>query len=1015
MTTNQVKQLPVAIRVYPEMQRETVSDRPRKPWNLPKAMLVLDTETRIDETQRLTFGSYRFIVLGRTVEEGLFYADDLPVAERNILRQYVADQRADVVREGIQGIKLMSRSEFLERFFRAAYKGRCLVVGFNLPFDLSRVAWGFSAARGKFAGGFSLRMWSYVGKDGVERSDQHRPGIGIKHIDSKRALKGFTSRNKPDQSDLIPDDSATGEPEKGYKFRGYFLDLRTLSFVLTDRGHSLESACKAFNVEHGKQSTDAHGEINREYIDYNRRDVQATAELASKLIEEYEKHPISLPIIQAYSPASTGKAYLRAMGIEPILKRQPDFPKEYLGYAATAFFGGRTSAHIRKVAIPVVYTDFLSMYPTVNVLMGLHRFLIAEEIRIIKDCASEITSFLEDLKPSKLFDPYTWKYLPAFVRVIPNGDILPSRSKYSVESNDWQVGVNYLYGIDDKPENGLWFSLPDVVASVLLTGRIPRIVDAFRLEAVGKVDGLQPLRLRRSVLIDPAIHDFFKTVIEERKRPQKTEVSETELERLDKSLKVFANATSYGIFAEMNQQESDEQVNVLCRGIDLKPYTCRVTHPEKTGEYCFPPVASLITGGARLMLALAEHAVREKGGTYAMEDTDSMAIVATEDGGIIPCPGGTSQIIGDPEGVRALKWKEVEQISDQFKSLNPYDGQIIPGSILKIEDDNFDPHTNRQRQLHCLAISAKRYALFLRNEHGEPVLIRRSVNNKEDRWSKHGLGHLLNPTNLDSSDRDWIAQVWLGIIRRALEFPTSPLDFEKLPAIGRLSVTSPAVMRCLQAFNANKHYSRQIKPFNFLMTCYALAFGHPTGTNPKQFHLVTPYHADSSRWFDCEWIDQYSGEIFGIKVSGGHGTRTKARVKTYGDLLLEYEFHPESKCADSRGNVCTRQTAGLLQRRHVQVGHIKNIGKESNSLDRVESGLIHSESTVYVEYPDRYRDEWRLQLLPELKKAPMNFLVRETGLSRRMIIDARAGRSLPHHHNQETIRLALVKFRKDAA
>jgi hypothetical protein len=30
---------------------------------------------------------------------------------------------------------------------------------------------------------------------------------------------------------------------------------------------------------------------------------------------------------------------------------------------------GRTSAHIRKVTVPVVYTNFLSMYPTVNSLM----------------------------------------------------------------------------------------------------------------------------------------------------------------------------------------------------------------------------------------------------------------------------------------------------------------------------------------------------------------------------------------------------------------------------------------------------------------------------------------------------------------------------------------------------------------------------------------------------------------------------------------------------------------------
>src|SRR5207245_4303914 len=97
-------------------------------------------------------------------------------------------------------------------------------------------------------------------------------------------------------------------------------------------------------------------------------------------------------------------------------------------------------------------------------------------------------------------------------------------------------------------------------------------------------------------------------------------------------------AASYGIYAQMNPQESDHVVDVLWYGLDAEPYTCRVAHPEEPGEYCFPPLASLITGGARLMLALLEHCVSELGGTYAMEDTDSMAIVATEHEGLIPCP-----------------------------------------------------------------------------------------------------------------------------------------------------------------------------------------------------------------------------------------------------------------------------------------------------------------------------------------------------------------------------------------
>src|SRR5262249_34046580 len=140
---------------------------------------------------------------------------------------------------------------------------------------------------------------------------------------------------------------------------------------------------------------------------------------------------------------------------------------------------------------------------------------------------------------------------------------------------------------------------------------------------------------------------------------------------------------------------------------------------------------------------------------------------------------------------------------------------VVSGSILKIEDDNFDPHTGKQRQMWCLAISAKRYTLFLRDSQGNPILLRKNTNSIENHWSEHGLGHLLNPTNPEDEDREWIAQIWLKIIRESLGLPTQPLAFESAPAIGRLTVSSPALMRPLAAINEDKAYRDQIKPFNF--------------------------------------------------------------------------------------------------------------------------------------------------------------------------------------------------------
>lgn len=1006
--------LPIAIRIYSQPD----SEEPRRKrkglahWRRPNTMLVIDAETGVDEAQALKFGAYRFIRDGRCLEEGLFHADDLPAADRAVLETYVTSHAAGTDRrEGDPELLLLSRREFLARFYLAAYKARSLVVGFNLPFDLPRLACRIGKARGRYAGGFSLALWDYQDSDGTWHINKHRPRIAIKHIDSKRAIIAFTKTLNPAEEDQIPHGSPTGEPDKAHGFQGHFLDLRQLAFAITDRGHTLRSACDAFGVEHGKMTAERHGEITESYITYNRRDVEATAELAFKLLDEYDRFDVGLQETQAYSPASLGKALLRKMGVAPVLDWQPKFPKQYLGYAESAFFGGRTSAHIRKVPVPIVYTDFLSMYPTVNALMGLWRYVTAEEVSVVHMDASDASDFLRTINVETLFSAQTWKSLPAFVRVVPDGDVLPTRAKYSLESNDYQVALNHLHAVTDNPEDGLWFALPDVAASVLLTGRMPKIVDAFRIVPKGMLAGLRAIRLRGAVTVDPGSQDFFRAIIEERKRLAfNAELSAEERDRLDKALKVLANATSYGIFAEMRREESAEKVAVTCHGIDPTPFECRVLNPEKPGEYCFPPLASVITAAARLMLALLERCLTDLGGTYAMEDTDSMAIVATQRGGLIEFPGGPYRRNGKP-AIRPLSWAQVDAIAERFASLSPYDRTAIPGSILKIEDDNFEPETLRQRQLWCLAISAKRYCLFLRNPIGEPELLRKGVNNKEDRYSEHGLGHLLNPSNPESDVRSWIAKAWLNIVRRSLGLSIQPLGFERRVAIGRITVSSPNVLKPLEALNAGKAFARQIKPFNFIVSCHVAKLGHPIGVDPQHFHLIAPYETDPRQWEKCLWIDQYSGKRYTIAASGPYGLRTVARVKSYGDVLREYEFHPEAKCADSSGSPCSKQTIGLLCRRHVAVESITYIGKESNRLEEVAEQSLLDASVVYTEYPDPRRDEWLSEILPKLKIMKLRDLIKLSGMSRAQLQRIRSGRR-PHRRNQEGLKNIAIKSSK---
>lgn len=234
-------------------------------------------------------------------------------------------------------------------------------------------------------------------------------------------------------------------------------------------------------------------------------------------------------------------------------------------------------------------------------------------------------------------------------------------------------------------------------------------------------------------------------------------------------------------------------------------------------------------------------------------------------------------------------------------------------------------------------------------------------------------------------------------------------EFEHLPAVGRITVSSPAVMRPLASLNQGKRYSEKIKPFNFLLTCHVKSFGHPLGVDEERFHLIAPYESDPRQWLKRDWIDQYSGNRYRIVTAGLHGTRRTARVKTHGDVLREYEFHPEAKCADTDGNPCGKQTIGQLQRRHIRMDDLKYIGKESNSLEEVESGLNPAEENVYTYFPDPRRDEWETKIRPALKKELLTVLEKETGMKRRSLIYARNGRR-PYPKNQKRVVAALQKL-----
>jgi len=225
-------------------------------------------------------------------------------------------------------------------------------------------------------GSFSLKL----------SEDKRNPRIRIQSIDQKRSFISFTTplRKKRDR--------------KFKAYRGYFVDLKTLTFALTYKSHSTDSACKDFNVSH-KTHTEEQGKIIKEYIEYNLNDVKITAELYESALQRYKMFNLDKEVNRLYSPASIGKVYLRKMGIRPFIECNPDSPKEILGNVMSSYYGGRTEVRIKNKSIPITYLDFTSMYPSVYSLLQLDKLLKAKKIKYLfnKENTDNVKTFVNSL------------------------------------------------------------------------------------------------------------------------------------------------------------------------------------------------------------------------------------------------------------------------------------------------------------------------------------------------------------------------------------------------------------------------------------------------------------------------------------------------------------------------------------------------------------------------------------------------------------------------------------------
>jgi hypothetical protein len=915
--------LPIMVRGFAPPPPSVPKDAKKKQKPAPPSewTLVFDCETKVDAGQNLRFGTYQIRKGSELMEAGIFYDPDaLAPLELELLRR-VADEH---------GVKLRPRDEFVDDvFYGVAYDFRANIVGFNLPFDLSRLAiWHGSAHGKKVKGGFSLKL----------SNNSWKPRVQVRHLNSRAALMQFA----------LPAKQKTPRGARRRKIftpgrRGSSIDLKTIGAALFSRTFNLDSLAVFLKTPSQKLSTNEHGvRLTRAYIGYALQDTQVTWECYEALVEKYASHQLSETRLgKVLSEASLGKAHLRQMGIKPFREVQPDFPDHLTGTIMSTYFGGRTEVRWRREIKQVLYCDFMSMYPTVCTLMGLWRFVIAKGVTW-RDATEETRALLANVTLAELQKPNAWRELTTLVRLSPADEILPVRARYDSVMPGAQdgvgsatIGLNCLSGSEP-----LWQTLAEVIASKVLTGKTPQILEAIRFDPKEPQEGLQPIIVagNANYRVDPYKEDFYKRIIELRfdvnARLETAKGQEKqELKALKQALKILANSTSYGIFVELIVGELDKLETRTCYGPNGVGFPVATKKSEEPGRHFHPLLATLITGAARLMLAIAEHLTIEKGLDWVFCDTDSMAIAK-------------------PEGMSGEKFfVAAKGVREWFDALNPYERK---GPLFKIEDANHALGSKELTPLYCLAISSKRYVLFNLDAKGAPIIRKASA---------HGLGHLLAPYGpndapspipapaLDLSDigvERWQYDLWYQIVRAELDGHADQVDLsyhEALgkPAASRYGATTPKLLRWFKTYNQNRAYRDQVKPFNFLLSFQSrsrLALSvEEANVLVKRGRRPKPRKANPVATFNKDVV-KASRDVFDRETGKPISSED---LKTYREALASYHLSPESKFLN--GDHFDR---GRTQRRHVRATGVIHIGKEADKWE--EQYFTGPDENAVIEY-----------------------------------------------------------------
>ncbi len=747
--------------------------RPADGWRslrYGERVLVFDTETtsRSGPDQSLLVGGYLVAQWDdkrgdyAVEERGLFLPDDAGQEHRRLVERFACER----------GLEVKSRTEFARILIQEGYELGSLVVSFNLPFDLSRIATKWGPGRGAYRTGFRLVLINVYSAPRIRLRTTTRPRAFIEWGSCRT-----TRRREGDRS----------------VFRGRFVDLHRWTYAMGWGKLTLEEACEAAGIPYRKRPVE-YGRLSEDLLAYLVEDVEATYKLYLSLRREWNKlpftpipsppiapgsgpedtpdlDPTSIPPHRLQSPASLSKALLRKMGIRPLLERQPDFPREILGIFMSTLYGGHGEARVPATRVPVRYCDISSTYLNLARLLRLWDIIVAERVEV-EDATEEVREFVARVTLEDLYWPSTWPRLAAVCLVEPEGDILPVLSKFEGE---YLLALNPTYSIP------MWWTLPDVVASKIRTGCAPKILWALRVVGRGRAATLQPVTLYGQT-ISP--RDAFGDLLVARsvwgrrqqawaklakqappgsRQQELSTRNAAQAKRIYRAIKALIEPFAYGVWVEWDDTAHEDKPVRAHAG--TVTYEARMKRLERPGSYCNPLVGVFPPAACRLAMAMMEVEVDRAGGTIARFATDAVNIVATPQGGPLRLPGSRE--------IRALSYEEVDRLRRKFEPLGP------PGSpFWKLEPENRPhPQARKDPNLYLYAVSTHRFVLGNRLDNGTWCV---------RRYSLHGLGSLVLPSG-------FAEELWREVVEK--NGKVDPARWAHLPAAYRITLTRPELLK----------------------------------------------------------------------------------------------------------------------------------------------------------------------------------------------------------------------------